>query len=496
MMNMRKTVFARAFVVLLALALVFTCSGISAAALDKNKNYKGSLSEYVGKSYLKSESKQLFSFDTAPSGNTSSGTVDTKNKKEGTGSYSYTFSTDSSTSITKLLNAPNFFEATDCTPRGTVTLRMWVYVNDMNLLVNDHLDVHPDYQDEYDDYTTSGTLYVRIINSNGSEATVNHTIYGSGWQECEFSFNLNDNGGELMESNAASITGMWIGAKGSKGLTVKLDDLRVVRFTNEGYTEPEAPNGGRWLATCDFDVLDGTCINEWYGGFFDLEEKVGGSSSVGLNVRRIDDFRLYWPKRNVTLDLDKDLLFIWYKIDNFKELSQIEFNLHKKGSYETTAIGLRKLDFMTNVVDPETLERIAYKPNEWNLAMIPLSGYKSVNGGMNLFNVGTMRVAVFGTCNKVNFNMYFDDIYVVDKANLGMGTTQNSDTAIPSDDASEISSEPTSENAPSITGIIIGAVALAVIIAVAVIVIIKKSKKKKAVADVKEESEVQPDENE
>ena len=151
---------------------------------------------------------------------------------------------------------------------------------------------------------------------------------------------------------------------------------------------------------------------------------------------------------------------------------------------------------MTNAVDPETLERTAYKPNEWNLAMIPLSGYKSVNDGMNLFNVGTMRVAVFGTCNKVDFNMYFDDIYVVDKTKLGMGTTQNSVVSTPTDDTSEITSEPTSENAPSVTGIIVGAAALAVIVAVAVVVIIKKSKKKKVVADVVGESEAQPDENE
>ena len=159
----------------------------------------------------------------------------------------------------------------DVYDRKRLTLKFWIYVNDMTLMEGDK--GLPDH----------GTIYVRVSSEGGDDAAEhgwNHTIEGAGWQEVELSFTCNNTYYAILKAcDYRHLNYFRLFCYGRTGLEVRLDDLRLVEY-RAGYTQPPAPFGGHWISTCDCTALDGVLLTEFFGASFDPGCKTGGSTSL------------------------------------------------------------------------------------------------------------------------------------------------------------------------------------------------------------------------
>lgn len=296
----------RLLAIVFSLFLVaFSCMGVFAAEVT-NDTHKDSLVNYAGKGGLKYTTESVLSFDSLDQVyNTNGLTLDTADKKEGIASISKTY--DKATgSIQQVFETQRNTFQFGVTDRMKQSVKMWVYVNDIDLLVCDHDGVYETPQ------KGSGTLYISFAKDGGTSKKYNlqHTIEGSGWHLIEVSFNTNNNHyAEWMKTDLTKLKWMNVRVDAKAGLVLKFDGLTKYSYTNEGYTEPECPNGGRWLSTCDYNSLDGTVLTEWYASSFDLKDKTQGSSSVSITGRQQHvDYRCVWGGLDVPIDKNNDIL--------------------------------------------------------------------------------------------------------------------------------------------------------------------------------------------
>ncbi|MGN1081117.1 MAG: hypothetical protein ACI4QV_03425, partial [Acutalibacteraceae bacterium] len=274
------------------LAVTVPFSQLAPYVSAESANLKDSLENYVGLGGLSYTSSRLLSFDDASllnkSGMSASPSIDTSDKKQGSGCVSVSCTADNDTFYCLYTNNGAFnFTVRD---KKAANVKMWVYVNDADLVECDHDRVYDTPQ------KNCYTLWITFgySSSTAYQYTVQHTVYGSGWQEIEVDF-ATDN---VLYKNHCNINWnlryMKIFCRAKTGAVIKFDDLRLINYSTS-YSVPECENNGRWLSTCDYNSIDGTVVTEWFGSYFDLLDKKQGSSCVAINGHKEHvDFRQCW----------------------------------------------------------------------------------------------------------------------------------------------------------------------------------------------------------
>ncbi|MGN1081017.1 MAG: hypothetical protein ACI4QV_02895, partial [Acutalibacteraceae bacterium] len=381
-----------------AIAACFILTPVSAA------NYKSSLSDYVGKGSLKLSETRLVSCDsmTSPkiesytvSGVDISASIDTANKKEGSGSYSVTWNTAGEATFFRARD----FGSYDCSPSdGKVTIKLWFYINDISKIDCDHSGLY-----NYD-YSDSGTIFLRAETERDSNYyAVNQTVKGNGWQEIEFTFD-HDNG---IESgfDIHNVTGFWINVSAlSPGLTIKIDNVRLCYYYNTGYSPDIGgiPNGAKVVSYCDYDGLCGDVVSEWFNSDFSSSIKKYGSSSLHLYSNASDDQRLFWGGLNISLNHSSDVLCFWVYIDNIDNISDwfIECNqIQDKTGYE--------FEYKNALSAIKKYSAGGLSSKTWVMVQFPLSVF-SGSGTISMKHLRMVVTAKSGT----ELNVYIDNVSI------------------------------------------------------------------------------------
>ncbi|MBQ4573690.1 MAG: hypothetical protein IJA85_00685 [Clostridia bacterium] len=302
--------------------------------------------------------------------------------------------------------------------RQTVKLR--VYVNDVDLIGCDHDAVYATPQ------TGSGTLYITLASKKGGLGhTWQHTFYGSGWHEMELSFDCHNVAYDSLDDiDYSNLTSLRVWCIAYEGLELRFDDMRLCTYDNPNYTEPEAPYGGRWLSTCDYDALDGVILTEWYGSCFDLENKTQGSSSVRITGHKENvDHRVCIAVDNVPINYDEDsICFDMYISD--PALLGTDWQIRLEHNAQAAHYSMNYNIMTSNVVDEEM--RYTYLKKGWNHFQIPFNEM-NVNIGAAYKDVFTndleltqlmFFIAGTGADEEENYVINYDNFYVAKTADL------------------------------------------------------------------------------
>jgi len=463
----------KSIAVIALIATVAVCALPAAAAKGGlNEFDKSSQSMYLDDN-LKMTEQTLATFDDMT--NQNAGTITNKGKK----GNALLVNSPSGGRI-DAVNMPSGSLNFAITDKFKQTVKMWVYVNDIDLLVCDHDSVYENPQDG------SGTLYINFNTAGGIAHTWQHTFYGSGWHEIELSFfchNVAYDNLDRIDYN--NINGLHIWCSAKAGLELRFDDMRLVTYSNPNYKEPEAPYGGRWISTLDYDALDGANLTEWYGSYFDLEDKTQGSSSLAITGHKENvDHRVCIGVKDVPVNYLEDTLCFDLYLSDLKLVGT-----HWEMRYEHNAQAAHyAADFsaiLTKAYD-ENGKPTSLKAG-WNHIRIPLKSTKA-----NIGEAYTERFAdknlvltqmVFyvqgtGESDKENYVIKYDNMYVA-KTNVLLGkekpVAQSSSVAESSDVIS--SEDGAGENDGPNTGLVIGIVVAVAVVAVVVIILISKKKK-------------------
>ncbi len=334
--------------------------------------------------------------------------------------YGVGFKTNTDNAGWTLINTPTDSFSLRITDKFTQTVKMWVYVNDDTLMACDHDAVYGTPQ------VGSQTLYITLSEKqNGVGHTWQHTFYGSGWHEIELSFTChNISYPNLNQINYENLTSLKIWCSAKAGLEVYFDSMRLCQYDNPNYQKPVAPYGGRWLTTCDYDALDGPILTEWYGSYYDLDEKLQGSSSLAItghneNVDHrvcigIDDVEVVYDEDTICFDMyisDLNLLGTNWQI-------RLEHNAqaaHYSADYSMIA---------SSVVDDNM--KSTHLKNGWNHIQLPLNKTRVVIGEQytdQFTNDLTLTQLVFfivgtGKTEEQNYLIRYDNMYVAKTADL------------------------------------------------------------------------------
>lgn len=477
--------FSKKFFSLFLSAVILSavlCTNVCAAANDKS-----TLTDYAGMGNLKMSEKQLCSFDSFGDFEITGGlssSIDTNDKKEGSGCLSVDFGNAYGESV-------RVFDCEDFTPidcsagQGrVVTFKMWIYINDISLIFSDHEDL---YGGKYD-YSNTGTIYLRATNGTSDVYhAINQTVHGSGWQEIEFAFEQNN--GIKSDFDRSYVKGFCLTVKSiASGLVVKADDLRVCTYTNEGYKDDGSgmPEGSRLISYCDYDGLCGDVICEWFNSDFSTDIKAFGSSSYHLKSTGGDDERMFWGDLDIPIDRQNDYICFWLYVDNFSNLDGffIEINeVQDKHEYEIK-------NAFTKLISSS---REPLTSNKWVMIQLPI---RLFDENLDTDSYGdTLTAKHFRICPSAKkgteMNVYIDNICIATKSQVDAYNAANpieeenggssSNTLGPSQKEENTEKDSTSGSIIIYAAIIGGAVLLvAAFLIVAVIV-----KKKKTNAPVK-----------
>lgn len=320
----------------------------------------------------------------------------------------------------RMINTPTDSFSLQITDKFKQTIKMWVYVNDDELMACDHDAVYntPQYG--------SQTLYITLSEKQGGIGhTWQHTFYGSGWHEIELSFTCHNVAYPNLEKiNYDNLTSLSIWCNAKAGLEVYFDDMRLCTYDNPKYEQPEAPYGGRWLTTCDYEALDGPILTEWYGSYYDLDEKVQGSSSVAItghneNVDHrvcigIDDVDVVYEEDTICFDMyisDLSLLGTDWQIRLEHNAQAAHYNVN--------------YNMMASSAVNEKMRSTNLK-NGWNHIQLPLNKTRVVIGTEyegQFTNDLTLTQLVFyiagtGKTEEQNYLIRYDNMYVAKTADL------------------------------------------------------------------------------
>lgn len=464
----------KSIAVIALIATVAVCALPAAAAKGGlNEFDKSSQSMYLDDN-LKMTEQTLATFDDMT--NQSTGTITNKGKK----GNALLVNSPSGGRI-DAVNMPSGSLDFAITDKFKQTVKMWVYVNDIDLLVCDHDSVYENPQDG------SGTLYINFKTAGGVAHTWQHTFYGSGWHEIELSFFChNVSYDNLDKIDYSNINGLYIWCSAKAGLELRFDDMRLVTYSNPNYKEPEAPYGGRWVSTLDYDSLDGANLTEWYGSSFDLEDKTQGSSSLAITGHKENvDHRVCIGVRDVPVNyLEDSLCFDLYLSD--LKLVGTHWEMRFEHNAQAAHYAADFSAILSKAYD-ENGKPTALKAG-WNHIRIPLRNTK-----VNIGEAYTEKFAdknlvltqmVFyvqgtGESDKENYVIKYDNMYVA-KTDVLLGkedpVAQSSSVA----ESSEIisSQDGEGENDGSKTGLVIGIVVAVAVVAVVVVIVLVSKKKK------------------
>jgi hypothetical protein len=306
------------------------------------------------------------------------------------------------------------------TDKFAQTVKMWVYVNDIDLMGCDHDAVYGTPQ------VGSGTLYITLHDDTGHGHTWQHTFYGSGWHEIELSFTCHNVAYQNLDQiNYGNLNRLSVWCIGYEGLEVQFDDMRLCTYNNPGYTKPEAPHGGRWLSTCDFEALDGPILTEWYGSFFDLDEKTQGSSSVAIAGHKENvDHRVCIGIDNVPVYYEEDTICFDMYISSLSLLGtdwQIRLEHNAQAAHYSV-----KYNILKDCAVDENGKPTSLKGGQWNHIRLPLNktrvvigeGYEDVFTNDLVLTQLVFFIAGTGTNEDQNYLIRYDNFYVTKTENL------------------------------------------------------------------------------
>jgi len=293
-----------------------------------------------------------------------------------------------------------------------------VYVNNIDLLVCDHDAVYSTPQ------TGSGTLYITLLTSGSTGHTWQHTFYGSGWHEIELSFLChNNNYNTLKNINNNHITGLSIWANAKAGLLLIFDEMRLVTYSNPNYKTPTAPHGGRWISTLDYDALDGANLTEWYGAYFDQNDKTQGSSSVAITGHKENvDHRVCIGVNDVQVYYNRDVLcFDLYLSD--LALVGTHWEMRYEHNAQAAHYAASYTQISTNAVD--NMGRPTSLKTGWNHIRLPFtetsvrigSGYGTFTNDLVLTQM-VFYVQGTGKSDSENYVIKYDNMYVANAADI------------------------------------------------------------------------------
>jgi len=310
------------------------------------------------------------------------------------------------------LNTGDMFEFA-VTDKLRQSVKLMVWVNDIDLIHCDHDMVHPDPQ------KGSATLWVTFSEGDGPGWTLQHTFAGSGWHELELCFNTTNTWYTTeLKVNYSHLTCLRMMCFPEPGLEIKIASPRFVTYSSD-YVCPEAPNGGRWISTCDCTALDGVCLSEWYNSSFDFEEKTFGESSVMIHGHREhEDFRVCVGCRPIPIDRERDVLCFKLFISDTELCGT---NWHCR--VEDYAPHKACIGFGYNDINNGTQGGLK---NGWNTVRIPLStlkmGYnKDILGeDWDDFRLSFVTLHVVGESREEEYVLRYDEMYVATKEQLGM----------------------------------------------------------------------------
>ncbi|MBO5273394.1 MAG: hypothetical protein J6I45_02140 [Clostridia bacterium] len=300
------------------------------------------------------------------------------------------------------------------------TVKLWVYINDIDLIACDHDFVYKNPQ------KNSGTLWITFAGEQGGIGhTLQHTFQGSGWHEMEISFACHNVAyPNLCKIPYGDLTSLNIWCFGYEGLEVRLADMRFCTYDNPGYVKPQAPYGGRWFSTCDWDALDGVILTEWYGSCFDIEDKQQGSSSVRITGHKENvDHRVCIGIDNVPVSYEEDCFCMDMYI-NDPELLGCDWQIRIEHNAQAAHYSMNYAIMTAGLVD-EKLNPAELKAG-WNHFVIPFSSmnvrigeaYKDVFTKDLVITLLVLFIAGTGESEEENYIIKYDNIYVAKKADI------------------------------------------------------------------------------
>lgn len=260
-------------------------------------NEKMSYEDYAEKGIISCKKERLFDF--------SGGSVisEYSNKTE-------TFNGEScfSVSFDKDIFQARVLETTDTAfsfgvkDRRRETVKILMYVNDIDLLACDHDMVYDHPQKNF------GTLWISFGKSSEEryKYCIQHTFKGSGWHMLEIAFNT-DNiiYNDRINLDFSEFHYMSIRGNVKPGLVMKFVNMDKAEYSNDGYTAPKCPRNGRWLSCCDCASLDGAIITEWVGSSFDFENRLQADSVLSITGHKEHvDYRCVWGGLDVPISED------------------------------------------------------------------------------------------------------------------------------------------------------------------------------------------------
>lgn len=392
MMNLK-----RFFTISMAI-LICLLSSITALAA----NQKSSLSDYADKGCLKVREELLHSFDSIEkiTETAESYYFDSNDKKEGNACYAAKLN---GSDRKYLFTISNFGKTINLQNNKTqrVTLKLWIYISNP-------ANIKADHEDSYDnDYSDTSTIYFRATNGDNTVFhSMNHTVLGSGWQEIELDYSISYSVSDALDLTKISGCYMFAYVKGP--VTIKVDDLRVCYYSNDGYTSDTSDiiDGARIISTCDYDSLDGALVNEWFDSDFSEEIKHSGSSSVHSLCNGGDDQRIYFANNNIDIDKDNDYLCFWMYIDNFNNLKGLFIEANENQDIHEYTI-LNCLDRFYIYAKTTTYN------NNWFMVQIPftmMEEHLSKDLG-NTVTLKNLRMLATPKDNK-EVNVYIDSVFV------------------------------------------------------------------------------------
>ena len=463
-------------VITAVIILCLSCFAAVAAQATHDEN-KSSLEDYSGQGYLKHNTESIFSFDDETKMYSNYfGMADTSDKMEGSASYSVSFSSAQNQAVAFSTTERAF--NLSITDKLTQTVKMWVYVNDVNLIACDHDSVYDTPQ------ANCGTLWIEFAKDSGKthKYVIQHTFQGSGWHLMEISFNTDNVTYETRQKmDLTDMQWMRVRANVKDGLILKFDGLTKYTYTNEGYTQPECPNNGRWISTCDFDSLDGSIVTEWLASSFETEEKTQGSSSVSITAHKEHvDFRCVWGGLDVPLNQNTD---IWHIEIYISDVSAMSDNMEIRLSQSESGDGYAYFEIGYAVMNRLANGGEGFK-NGWNTVEVPLMLAKRnidteyYGSGMS-FRLEHLVIFWEGASEDTEYTLKYDNIYVYSREDSDTDTS--SVTSLSGNtSSSEEENSSSFEMSPMVIVAIVLCVAAVAVVVLVVILVIKKNKNNKA----------------
>ncbi len=417
---MKRAISAILTVILVTMSVV-TGSVITASATGANQ--KTTLTDLAGQGGLSYTSTSLMTLDNTTGINSSAMSAtprtDRWDRKQGRGALSVT-ANGAKNKFVLFQTTVGAFNFTVTDPYAQ-NIKMWVYVSDCDAIACDHDDVYDTPQED------SFTFYVTFGNSTSSyNYSVQHTMHGSGWQEIDINFATDNVVYNTRKNINWNFRYMSIWCKTVSGVTVKFDDIRLIKYSTT-YKIPECENNGRWVSTCDYNALDGGIISEWYGSSFDLDEKSQGTSSLRIDGYPIHvDYRITLSGMSTQAYYDTDVFCMDMYIDDIRNMSTV-FEA-RIGQNESGSTDFAYYSFSYGLMNAYANKGEGLKSG-WNKLEMPLrnmalrvneeyfgEGYKDIT----VYKITFYNPATAYTGADAPYTFRFDNMYVTDRSNLDL----------------------------------------------------------------------------